>query len=79
VVQGVLARIVGDDNARVDDHALNAGPPPVLPPPAGVVADRVDLSEIGLTPAVNLPVPGCWIDAHDFSSVAHQQVGTLYA
>ena len=58
VVQRVLAGIVGDDAAGVDDDALHLGLLPVAAPPGDVVADRVALGDVGLSPAVAAAVPG---------------------
>ena len=57
MMQRKLARIIGDDPAGVDDHALHRGALPVLAPPGNVVARRIDLGDVGLPPAIGATIP----------------------
>src|ERR1017187_1401571 len=58
VLQGELAGVVRHNPAGVDNHALNLGAFPVLPPPRDVVADGVAFGDSGLPPPARAPVPG---------------------
>src|SRR5919199_863007 len=70
VMQRVLAWVVGDDTASIDDNALHAGAPPVLAPPLLIIAYWIYLGQIGLTPPICPPVPGCLLlSAHDRNSL----------
>ena len=58
MVERELAGVVGHDPARIENHPLDPRVPPVTPPPCDVVARRVDLGDIGLTPAQGSAIPG---------------------
>ena len=56
-VQRILAGVVGDDAAGVDDDALNSGPLPIVAPERDVVPLRVALSDVSLPPTQGSPEP----------------------
>ncbi len=58
VLQRVLAGVVGDNAAGIDDHGLNLCALPVLAPPGDVVAHRVLFGDVGLAPSIGAPIPG---------------------
>ena len=53
-----LAGVIGDNTTRVDNYSLGLRPAPVLPPPADVVLNRIDLGDVGLPPPSHTPIPG---------------------
>ena len=57
VLKRVLARIIGDDTAGIDDHALHLGALPEFAPPGNVITLRIFLRDIGLAPAICAPIP----------------------
>ncbi len=63
IVERVLAGVIGDDSAGVENHSLHAGAFPVPAPPVNVVSGRVDLGDVGLAPAERATVPGLGIVA----------------
>ena len=54
---GILARVVGDDAAGVDDHGLDLRALPLRAPPGDVVADGILLRDVGLAPEVGAAIP----------------------
>jgi hypothetical protein len=58
VVQRKPARIVGDDAAGVDDDRLHRRALPLPAPPRDVVADRIFLGDVRLSPAEGAAIPG---------------------
>ena len=57
-MEGKLAGVVGDNAAGIDNESLHLGALPLLPPPGDVVANRVLLGDVRLTPTDGAPVPG---------------------
>ena len=58
VLQRKAAGVVRHDSAGIDDDALNVRGLPILAPPRDVIADRILLGDVGLSPAIGTPEPG---------------------
>src|SRR5664280_2797265 len=58
VVQWKFAGITGVNAARIDKHALDSRASPMLAPPGDVVALRIDLCDVRLSPTQGAFVPG---------------------
>ena len=58
MVQRILARVVGDDAAGVDDNGLDLRALPLGAPPGDVIADRILFRDVGLAPQVGAAIPG---------------------